>query len=55
LKQELERWNLQAQTGVQTAGMVQIERYVKIGISSLNDAFDVFELKQPMLKSDLFE
>jgi hypothetical protein len=55
IKKDLERWNLWQDSGVNRAGLIQMERYVKIGIASLNAGFDVWKIKRPIVQTDIFK
>jgi hypothetical protein len=55
LKKFWEKWNLSGLPGVDIAGITQLERYIKVGIASLNDSFDVYELVRPIENTNMFK
>lgn len=55
MNRDLKKWNLANEAGVTTAGLIQMERYIKVAMHSLNNAFDVFELRSPIIETDMFK
>jgi len=55
IKKDLERWNLWSNNGVNTAGTTQMERYIKVAMASLAAGFDIYELKNPIIETDIFK